>query len=187
MTSNDPAGSHAERCFFEACARVVDAIIEDEPVMLQNLSFCVEMIGSLVPVSLFQVDNLLRMQDRVFGNAHLRDFILRLTNQFVLRLTDHPEGRKVYEDLLHRLAFAVDASTHSVGMTSMGQSTLAGRTTPAVVPDTLIPDEVAKSLPTQESILSALLGNKWLVTILMIHFYMPKPELPDNPQGKPRK
>lgn len=103
------------------------------------------------PPMLFSSEGLSKAGNDVFGNASFRDVIIRITALFLSRL---PDPHTTYRCLCEHIAWS---------------HTLAGDGEPE---DCLVPDQILERMPTLDEITTALLNNKWLLTLAMIAQYV---------------
>jgi hypothetical protein len=99
----------------------------------------------------FTSDGLIKTMKNVFGNDTVRDFTLRLTGAFFVRLGISERDTNNLPEILASAMCVFPAISANID--------------PGTV---AIPEELKTRLPEYEDVKALLLANKWLMTIAMI-------------------
>lgn len=106
----------------------------------------------------FTSEGLSKLMKDVFNNEIVRDFILRLTSAFFVRLGLSEQDKNELPEILASAMCVFP--TPFVGNTSISMETVA------------IPEELKTRLPEYDDVKTLLITNKWLVTTVMISLYL---------------
>lgn len=119
---------------------------EGTPANVEILGFMQNTAGNLKLHTVFTANQLDTIVAKVFGSAHIRDFVLCLTDKFQVLYGD--------DKFANTIARAVGQATSVPGDNSM----------------TLIPPHILENMMVSEQVIrKTLLQNKWLCTVLLIH------------------
>lgn len=147
--------------FLLALNQTLDSLGQD--LRLQVSSFLLELSSKYSPYLIVSPYGILNLQERIFTDSVLRDFMLNLSFHFYFRL-GVSESNRENELLCYRLAFAA---------TSFSEKDLEKETKDENSPKTIfIPEEYKARLPNTNEVYSMLLINKWLAIALLITLYI---------------
>lgn len=137
--------------FVRTAQHVRKNFITNKPAVATEKNNVDAFIGNLVlrqlPSSVLTNEGIVSMTQTVFHDTEIRDFIFNLTNNFFTRLGG---GDQAFEGI-------VDAICD--GMLQNGNYCA-------------LPEDIAKRLMDCKDIKNHLLGNKWLVTILLLMIFV---------------
>ncbi len=133
----------------------------------EEISLFVTQVTAMMSLYIsFAPGQLERFIEVVFSKESIRDFVFRLTSAFCARLG----GQAEYEALAKDIAFS---------MCMLPKKDQHGNDTFLVA----MPDDIKNRLPSAEDILDLLLGNKWYLTVVMLHLFV-RIELTAIPRGQ---
>lgn len=154
MISKETLIPEASIAINDACKHVMSFYTGDTRKAME--AFKLRISGQTPLYSIFCSDKIAAITESVFMDKATTDYVLALTVNFYARISNFGN---LHVDFINQLAEAIYQGPFAP--TAVGGDSI------------LIPKQIYNRLPTKEEIISALQGNKWIATLMMVALFVP--------------